>query len=101
VEATTFVQETSGETMFCSDSGFEFSSVFIVAFIMISKGISLRNAMPYLKTMNDIEISNEYLGELIKFDKSKYVSFLKSELRILLENENERENFKEFAEEEK
>jgi Leucine-rich repeat (LRR) protein len=101
VEATTFVQETPGETMFCSDSGFEFSSIFIVAFIMISKGISLRNAMPYLKAMNDVEISNEYLGELIKFDKSKYVSFLKSELRILLENENERENFKEFAEEEK
>jgi len=67
---------------------------------MISKGISMRNSMVYLKSLNDIEVSNDYIDELIKFDKSRYVTFLKSELRILLENDSERENFKEFCRQE-
>eukprot|EP01080_Neovahlkampfia_damariscottae_P002986 gene2986-4996_t len=100
IQVKDFVQQNSGDTLFCSDGGKQFSLIFIIAFIMISKGISMRNSMVYLKHLNDIEISNLYIDELIKFDKSRYVSFLKSEFRILLENESERENFKEFCQEE-
>lgn len=84
--------------VFASDGGYNIAGVFIIAMLILCKNLALNQAMKQVLNIKKFEISEEYMLALQKLEKEKTK---KSDIKIILENLTEREQFRLFCQEKK
>lgn len=89
---------SSTNCAFSSDEGYEISGVFIIAMLILSKNYTLSQAMNLVLNIKKFEISDEYMQALQRLEKEKTK---KADIKIILENLSEREQFRIFCQDKK